>query len=170
MNPPSRRSTRENAINKKPTDSIVATESKSEPKPAVISYDYEAAISQPDISSKIDNNSQNPSWSDSSDRLLAPTKKGNLNTRGKANVTTRTKKKGIVFKSRIQTKKIMKIHPQQICNVLEIKKESIPSSEIIRNTENFGKEKIDAATASRETPLNLHQVCFNNFLSFNEIY
>lgn len=165
MNPPSRRSTRENAINKEPTDTIVATKSKLESKPTVISYDYEAAISQPDIPSKIDNNTQNPSWSDSSDGLSAPIKKRSLYTRGKVNVTT--KKRGIVFKSKIQTKKVTKIHPQQISNVVEIKKESISSSEITRDTENFGKEKIDAVTASRETSLNLHQVCLNNFFSYD---
>ncbi|XP_050448249.1 uncharacterized protein LOC126849908 [Cataglyphis hispanica] len=160
MNPPSHRSKRENAINKGPTDTIVATKSKLESKPVVISYDYEAAISQPDIPSKIDDNAQNPSWSDSSDGLSAPTKKKNLYTRGKKNVTT--KKKGI-FKSKIQTKKITKIQPQQISNVVEIKKESISTSEITGDVESFVKEKIDAITVSREASLNLHQVCFNNF-------
>lgn len=155
MSPPSRRSTRENAIDKKSTDTTV-TKDKSEPKSA-ISYNYEAAISQPDIPSKVDNNTQNPSWSDSSDGLLTPIKKRNLYTRGKANVTSKKR----VFKS----KKIMKIHPQQICNVVEIKKELIPSSEIIQDTENFEKEKIDAVIASREKPLNF-EVCFNKFVYY----
>lgn len=157
MNPPSRRSARENAINK---ESVV--KNKSEPKPVVISYDYEAAISQPDISSKIDNNTQNPSSSDFSDGLSEPIKKKKPYTRGKANVTT--KKKSIVFKSKLQTKRV---HPQQICNVVKIKKESIPSSDIIRDTENLGKEKIDVITVNRETPLNLHQVCLNKLFSYN---
>lgn len=149
MNPPSRRSTHENAINKESID----TKNKSEPKPAVISYDYEAAISQPDIPSKIDNNTQNPSWSDFNDELSESIKKKKPYTREKANVTT--KKKSTIFKSKLQTKRI---HPQQICNV-KIKKESIPSSDIIRNTKNLGKEEIDVITASRETPFNFHQVC-----------
>lgn len=168
MNPLSRRSTRENAINKEPIDSIIATKNKLDPKPAITSYDYEAVISQPDISSKIDNNSQNPSWSDSSDGLLTPTKKRNLYIRRKVNVTT--KKRSTVFKSKIQTKKVMKSHPQQMCNILEIKKEPILSSEIIQDTQNFGKEKNDAVIASRGTPLNIYQVCFNKFFSFNKIY
>ncbi|XP_070163566.1 uncharacterized protein [Polyergus mexicanus] len=152
MNPPSRRSTRENAINEETTDTIVATKSKFESKSAVISHDYEAAISQPDIpASKIDSNTRNPSWSDSSDGLSAPIKKRSLYTRGKVNVTT--KKRGIVFKSKIQTKKITKIHPQQISNVVEIEKESISSSEITRDTEDFGKGKIDAVTLT----LNHHE-------------
>lgn len=157
MNPPSRRSARENAINK---ESVV--KNKSEPKPVIISYDYEAAISQPDISSKIDNNTQNPSSSDFSNELSEPIKKKKPYIRGKANVTT--KKKSTVFKSKLQTKRV---HPQQICNVVKIKKESIPSSDIIRDTENLGKEKIDVITANRETPLNFHQVCLNKLFSYN---
>lgn len=157
MNQSSRRSTRENAINKESID----TKNKSEPKPVIISYDYEAAISQPDIPSKIDNNTQNPSWSDSSDGLSKLIKKKKPYTRGKANVTT--KKKSIVFKSKLQTKRVQ---PQQSCNVVKIKKESIPSSEPIRDIENFGKEKVDVITPNRQTPLNV-QVCLNKLFSYN---
>lgn len=155
MNQSSRRSTRENAINKESID----TKNKSEPKPAVISYDYEAAISQPDIPSKIDSNTQNPSWSDSSDGLSEPIKKKKPYTRGKTNVTT--KKKSIVFRSKLQTKR----QPQQSCNVVKIKKESIPSSETIRDTKNLGKEKVDVITANRQTPFDV-QVRLNKLFFF----
>lgn len=154
----SRRNTCENAVNKEPIGSAVATKSKPEPKTTVISYDYEAAISQPDIPiySKIDNNTQNVSWSEFSDELSAPTKKRNLCTRGKAGVTT--KKRGIVFKSKI-AKKVTKTRPP-ICDT-EIKKESISSSEIIQNVGNCEKGNNKGVITNRQTPPNLHQVCSN---------
>lgn len=156
MNPPSRRSTCENAVNK---EQIVA-KSKPESKTPIISYDYEAAISQPDIPiyAKIDNNPQKASWSEASDESLAPTKKRNLHVCGKASVTT--KKRGITFKSKIQAKKVTKTRPS-ICNIIGIKKESIPSTKIIRNIENYEQEISNGIIANRQTPPNLRQVCSN---------
>ncbi|KYN27128.1 Peroxisomal membrane protein PMP34 [Trachymyrmex cornetzi] len=149
MNPSLRRNTCENVINKEPIGSTIAAKSKLEPKSPVIAYDYEAAISQPDIPicSNIDNNTLNPSWSEQSDELSAPTKKRNFYVRGKTGLTT--KKKGIVFKSKIQAKK-----------VTHIKKELIPSSKIIRNVENYiQKNNDDGVTPNCHMPLN--QVCFH---------
>ncbi|XP_036144944.1 uncharacterized protein LOC105829041 isoform X4 [Monomorium pharaonis] len=62
MNSPLRR---KNTINKEPIGSTVV-KNKPEPKTPVIFYDYEAAISQPDIPiySKVDNDIQNASWSE----------------------------------------------------------------------------------------------------------
>lgn len=156
MNLPSRRNTCENAVNKEPI-STVAAKNKPEPKTPVISYDYEAAISQPDIPiySNTENNMQNVSWSDSSDEQSASTKRRNLCVSGKVGVTT---KKKIIFKSKT-AKKVTKIHPP-ICDV-EIKKESIPSSEIVRNVENCGKENNKGVITNRQKPPNLHQVCSN---------
>lgn len=162
MNPPSRRSTCENAVNKEQIGSAIVARSKPEnSKTPIISYDYEAAISQPDIPvyAKIDNNPQNASWSEASDESAsAPTKKRNLHICRKASVTT--KKKGIAFKSKIQVKKVTKTRPL-ICNIAGIKKESIPSTEIIRNIENYGQEISDGIIVNRETPPNLRQVCSN---------
>lgn len=158
MNPSLRRNTCENAVNKEPIDSTATARSKPEPKTPVISYDYEAAISQPDIPiySKIDNNTQNTSWSEPSDELSASPKKRNLYVRGKACVTT--KKRGIAFNSKVQAKKVTKTHPSN-CNVAAIEKESIPSSEINCNVENYRKENNDQVTPNRQTPFK--QVCPN---------
>ncbi|XP_018357899.1 PREDICTED: uncharacterized protein LOC108757802 isoform X2 [Trachymyrmex cornetzi] len=148
MNPSLRRNTCENVINKEPIGSTIAAKSKLEPKSPVIAYDYEAAISQPDIPicSNIDNNTLNPSWSEQSDELSAPTKKRNFYVRGKTGLTT--KKKGIVFKSKIQAKK-----------VTHIKKELIPSSKIIRNVENYiQKNNDDGVTPNCHMPLNQNLV------------
>lgn len=167
MNLPSHRNTCENAINKEPIGSMVATKSKPESKTPVTSYDYEAAISQPDIPIhlKIDNNTLNASWSEASEESPAPTKKRNLYVCGKASVTT--KKKGIISKSKIQAKKVTKTRPL-ICNVAEIKKES--SSEIIQNVENYGQKINDGIiTSRRQTPPNPHQVCSNKNLPFRYI-
>lgn len=160
MNPPSHRNTCENVVNKEQIGSMVAAKSKLESKTPVISYDYEAAISQPDIPiySKNDTNMQNPSWSESSDELSMPIEKRNPYVCGKAVVTT--KKKGIYFKSKIQAKKITKTHPS-ICDIAKIKKESIPSSKIIRNVENYRQEINDNIITNRQMSPNLYQVCFD---------
>jgi len=154
----SRPNTCENAVNKEQIGSMVAVKSKLESKTPVISYDYEAAISQPDIPiySKNDNNMQNVSWSESSDELSMPIEKRNPYVCEKAVVTT--KKKGIYFKSKIQAKKITK--RPSICDIAKIKKESIPSSEIIRNVENYRQEISDIIT-NRQMSSNLYQVCFD---------
>lgn len=164
MNPPLCRNICENAVNKEPIGSTVVAKSKPESKTPVISYDYEAAISQPDIPmySKTDNNMQNASWSESSDKLSTSIEKRNP-VCGKAVVTT--KKRGIVFKSKIQAKKITKTRPS-ICNIAEIKKESIPSSEI-RNVENYRQEISDGIITNRQTPPNLYQVCFDKIFLLN---
>lgn len=158
MNLPSRRNACENAVNKKQIDSTIIAKSKPESKTPIISYDYEAAISQPDIPiyAKIDNNSQKASWSEASNESLAPTKKRNLHVCGKASVNT--KKRGIAFKSKVQAKKVTKTRPS-ICNIIGIKKKSIPSTEIVRNIENYGKES-EGINANRQTPPN-RQVCSN---------
>jgi len=158
MNSSLRRNTCENAINKKPIGSMVAAKSKPKPQTSVISYDYEAAISQPDIPihSKID--TQNVSLSEPNDKLSVPTKKRNFY--GKAGVIT--KKRGIVSKSKkIQAKKVT--HPS-ICEIAEIKKESISFSEIIRDVENYRKEN-DGIIPNRQTPFN--EVCFNIIFTLN---
>ncbi|XP_011866135.1 PREDICTED: uncharacterized protein LOC105561081 [Vollenhovia emeryi] len=163
MSPPSRR---ENAVTKEPVSSTVVAKNKPEAKAPVISYDYEAAISQPDVPkvySKIDDDTQNASWSEPSDESSAPTKRRDLYVFGKASVTT--KKRGIAFKSKMQAKKVTKTRPS-ICNVAEIESESIPSSEIIRDVENHGQEISDDIVTNRQTPSNFHQVRFGKiFLS-----
>lgn len=158
MNPSLRRNNCENVVNKEEIGSTIVTKSKPEPKSPVIAYDYEAAINQPDIPicSNIDNNTLNQSWSEQSDEFSAPTKKRNVYVRGKTGLTT--KKKGIVFKSKIQAKKVTKSRPL-ICDDTQIKKELIPSSKIIRNVENYKQENNDGVTPNRQMPLN--QVCFH---------
>lgn len=158
MNPSLRRNACENAVNKEPIGSTVTARIKPEPKTPVISYDYKAAISQPDIPiySKIDNNMQNSSCSEPSDKLSAPPKKRNLYVRGRACVTT--KKRGIAFKSKVQAKKVTKTHPSN-CDVAAIEKKSIPSSEINCNIENYRKENNDRVTPNCQTPFK--QVCSN---------
>jgi len=162
MNSSLRRNTCENAINKEPIGSMVAAKNKPKPQTPIISYDYEAAISQPDIPihSKIDN-TQNVSLPETSDKLSAPTKKRNFY--GKAGVTT--KKRGVVFKSKkIQAKKVTKTHPS-ICEIAEIKKESISSSEIIRDVENYRTENNDGIIPNHQTLFN--EVCFNTIFTLN---
>jgi len=163
MNSSLHRNTCENAINKEPISSMVAAKSKPKPQTPIISYDYEAAISQPDIPihSKI-NNMQNVSLSETSDKLSALTKKRNFYE--KTGVTT--KKRGIVFKSKkkIQAKKVTKTHPS-ICEIAEIKKESISSSEIIRDVENYRMENNDGIILNRQMLLN--EVCFNTIFTLN---
>jgi len=158
MNPSLRRNTYENVVNKEPISSTITAKSKSEPKSPVIAYGYEAAISHPDIStcSNIDN-TLNPSWSEQSDELSVPTKKRNFYVRGKTGLTT--KKKGIVFKSKIQAKKVTKSHPS-ICDVTQIKKELIPSSKIIRNVENYKQENNDDGVIPN-CQMSFNQVCFH---------
>lgn len=154
MNPPSRRSTCENAVKKEPIGPTIVAKSRPESKAPVVSYDYEAAISQPDIPvcSKLDDNPQNASWSEASDESSVPIRKTNLYARGKA---VASKKRGVAFKSKVQARKVTKTRPS-VSNVAEIQKESTPSSEIIRNAENYGR-KISGGII-RQT-LNLHQVC-----------
>lgn len=134
MNPSSGRSTREKTINKEPTDSIVIAKSKSKPKPAVTSYNYEAAINQFDIPTclEIDNNTQNPFCSNS----------------GRSSTIV------------LETKKTVEIHPRT-CNTINIKKDSIFPSKITRDIENVKKGKNDVI-ANCETSPNF-QVCFNKF-------
>ncbi|XP_018314028.1 uncharacterized protein [Mycetomoellerius zeteki] len=157
MNPSLRRNNCENVVNKEEIGSTIVTKSKPEPKSPVIAYDYEAAINQPDIPicSNIDNNTLNQSWSEQSDEFSAPTKKRNVYVRGKTGLTT--KKKGIVFKSKIQAKKVTKSRPL-ICDDTQIKKELIPSSKIIRNVENYKQENNDGVTPNRQMPLNQNLV------------
>ncbi|XP_036144935.1 uncharacterized protein LOC105829041 isoform X2 [Monomorium pharaonis] len=149
MNSPLRR---KNTINKEPIGSTVV-KNKPEPKTPVIFYDYEAAISQPDIPiySKVDNDIQNASWSEVSNELSAPVKKQNFYVRRKTSVIV--KKRGIVCKSKIQAKKVIKTDPS-ICNVAEIKKESISPSEIIRNVKDHKKENINRVITNRQTSPN----------------
>ncbi|XP_011052505.1 PREDICTED: uncharacterized protein LOC105144940 [Acromyrmex echinatior] len=66
MNLSLRRNTCENVVNKKPIGSTITVKNKPESKSPVIAYDYEAAISQPDIPicSNIDNNTSNSSAGD----------------------------------------------------------------------------------------------------------
>lgn len=152
MNPSPRRNTCDNVVNRKSIKSTVVAKCKPEPKTPV--YDYEAAIDRPDIlkDSKIDNNTQNVSWSELSDKLSAPTKKRNLYVRGQVGVIT--KKRSIVFKSKKQAKEIAQIRPS-ICDFAEIaEKESTPFSEIIRDVENYGMKNSDDVTSNRQTSLN----------------
>lgn len=134
MNLSSDRSTRENAINKELTDSIITAKSKSKPKPAVITYDYEAAISQPDMSTylEIDNNTQDLFYSNSGRSIV------------------------------LETKKTMEIRPRT-CDIINIKKDSIFASEITRNTENVEKKK-NNVIANCETSSNFqvcfNKFCF----------
>ncbi|XP_036144940.1 uncharacterized protein LOC105829041 isoform X3 [Monomorium pharaonis] len=117
MNSPLRR---KNTINKEPIGSTVV-KNKPEPKTPVIFYDYEAAISQPDIPiySKVDNDIQNASWSEVSNELSAPVKKQNFYVRRKTSVIV--KKRGIVCKSKIQAKKDL-MHSGDVPKVVKNKK------------------------------------------------
>ncbi|KAL6256232.1 hypothetical protein P5V15_012348 [Pogonomyrmex californicus] len=164
MNLPLHRNTYENAINKESTNLIIVAKNKMEPKFPFISYNYEAAISQPDIPirSKVDNNT---SWSEPIDELSAPTTTRNLYACGKANVTV--KRRGITFKSKTQVKKFTKNRPLLLsCNIDKIKEKSIPSSEI-QDVKNFEKENSYDVTLNRRLSFNSHQVRSNKIFSLD---
>lgn len=152
MNSSSQRSTRENIICGEPVGSTVVAKSKPETKarPAV-SYDYEAAISQPDIPtcSEIDNNTREcPELCN-----VSPTANEKANffpTCGKVSVTT--KRRGIGVRSKVRPKKITKIRAQ-IHDVFKIQEEPTFCANVCRN---------DGATNQNTSP-NIYQVCPRNF-------
>lgn len=149
MNPISQRSTRENTINGKPADStaIVKNKPEAKAKPAVVSYDYEAAISQPDIPtcSEVDNDTQEPCL----DVSPAPDERANfLSTYGKMSVTIR--RRGIGIRSKVRPKKMTKARAQ-IRDVVEVKREPKFCTNICP----------DITTNQKTSPIN-HQVCSKN--------
>lgn len=151
MNSLSQRSTRGNTISEEPADSTVVAKSKRETKvkTTVVSYDYEAAISQPDIPtcSKADNNTQESCL----DILPTPHEKASFfSTCGKMGVTI--KRRGVGVRSKMRPKKIARARTQ-INNIFEIKKGPMFHADVCR----------DVVTGNHETPPNIHQVCSKYF-------
>jgi len=143
MNPSSRCSTRENAIDKM----AIGPESNSKAEPVIISHNHhEAFISRANVPifSDIDNDTQNPGSNPGLSDKLA--KKRNSCARRKASVIN--KKKSVVLRPLINAKKISK-NRSPIYD--EVKEEQIPSHEITLRIEDF-EEKIDAVTTYRESP------------------
>lgn len=146
MNSLSQRSTRENTISREPADLTTVVKSKPEAKlkPAAVSYDYEEAVSQPDIPtcSEIDNNTR---CSDPCDVSSTPNEKAHFfPTCGKMSVTIR--RRGIGVKSKARSKRITKARTH-IGDIVEMKRESKSCTNVCPNT-----------TANQETPPANHQV------------
>lgn len=151
----SRRATRENTIGK---NSTVVTKSKgdTETEPVTLPYDYETVISRRDTPpySEVDDKVRSR-YSNHDDALSTSVDARKLYVRGKGSATA--KKRGIGFRSRVQTgKKVTKVY-SQIRDVVEIE---IDSSNVPRDIENFGTERSGVVAASQEVPFNLYQVFF----------
>lgn len=150
MNPSSYRKICENTVNKEPINLIITTKSKCTPRPKSIPSDYETVIDQSDTHtfSKIENNTKNP-CSNLNEELSTSIKKRNFCISRKRSLTT--KKRG---KSKIQTRKVEKACTQT-CELADIKKEPVFSSNIIQNIEDFG-EKNELVSVNYNVLFNLH--------------
>jgi hypothetical protein len=139
MNSSSRRSTRENAIDKV----AVGPESNSKAESIIISHN-EALINRASTFSDIDNDVQNPC---SNFGLSGKTaKKRNSCARRKASVIN--KKKSVVLRPLVNAKKISK---NRLPMYVKVKEEQVPSREITLRIEDL-EEKIDTVTAYHESP------------------
>jgi len=144
MNPSSRRSTRENAINKV----AIGPESNSKAEPVIISHNYhETLISRANVAtaSEINNDTQNPCSNPGLSGKLA--KKRNSCARRKTSIIN--KKKSVVLRPLISTKKISKNRSPMYDAV---KGKQIPSRAITRKIEEDLEEKIEAVTTYHESP------------------
>lgn len=113
MNSLSQRNTRENTISGAGTTVVAKNKPETKVKLAAVSYDYEAAISQPDIPtcSDVDRNTREPRLN-ACDVSSIPHEKANFfSTCGRMGVTI--KRRGI--RSKMRPKKITKAR-MQICD------------------------------------------------------
>lgn len=155
MSPQSRHATRENIVDES-SKAVPKSKRESKATSVIVSYNYEAAVGQPDIPTcwKIDDKARSP-CSSFDGALSTSIDRRKFYARGKASATV--KKRGVGFRSRVQTKKITRAH-SQTRDVVELE----DSSEITRDIATLGMEKSGIVAACEETPSNLRQVCPNN--------